>query len=553
MSEITDNNVNLANSQQSSSSGPQQSLTQQGSSSTSQRRRQIPSCILCDKPAEFMCPVCGPEYRYCSLECQKKDWPTHAQICKDPVAVDPMYGQSQPADMDPDDPRDLAYFINQVAAIINPVLACIFLSIVWVKISLMGSDYRPQRSNFGRYVESPTDSLSQKVGGGLENALIILAQIVVATILFVVLFKYGCFRILYGYLFLTVVALLGFMSYLLALNLIQVFAIPLDYVTLMFFLWNFSAGGIIAIFGGHIDFRSTTQASESNTEEPQQQQQTVEVKKRKTPWAPLYIQQLYLVIMSSLMAFALTGLDSWTTWALLAILAIWDLIAVLCPYGPLKVLIESSRQQNRDVPALLYSVTMLYFMVDTEDNYQEKNQSQNIPLSIRSQDSNHSESSNLIQHPHAVSQSASSPLTSVIGSASPNTNTASVPIIEDRIQLPQRRRSSQLNIQNPENADSDDIEQIDEEQSGLKLGLGDFVFYSVLIARTSSTSDWITTMACIIAILTGLTMTIFLLAVYKKALPALPISIAFGLLFYFVGSTTLSPFINYVSMRGIIL
>lgn len=43
------------------------------------------------------------------------------------------------------------------------------------------------------------------------------------------------------------------------------------------------------------------------------------------------------------MAFALVGLDAWTTWALLAILAIWDLIAVLCPFGPLKLLIESSR------------------------------------------------------------------------------------------------------------------------------------------------------------------------------------------------------------------
>lgn len=35
------------------------------------------------------------------------------------------------------------------------------------------------------------------------------------------------------------------------------------------------------------------------------------------------MQQCYLVVMSSLMAFALTGLESWTTWILLAALALW--------------------------------------------------------------------------------------------------------------------------------------------------------------------------------------------------------------------------------------
>lgn len=92
-----------------------------------------------------------------------------------------------------------------------------------------------------------------------------------------------------------------------------------------------------------------------------------------------------------------------------------------------------------------------------------------------------------------------------------------------------------------------------EERSGLKLGLGDFVFYSVLVSRTTAASDWTTTLACVIGILTGLTLTIYLLAIYKKALPALPISIAIGLVFYFVGSIALSPLVANLNINGLMV
>lgn len=64
--------------------------------------------------------------------------------------------------------------------------------------------------------------------------------------------------------------------------------------------------------------------------------------------------------------------------------------------------------------------------------------------------------------------------------------------------------------------------------------------------------DWITTVCCTIAVLTGLTATIFLLAIYKKALPALPISIAFGVLFYFVAKTVLVPYIGALCVFGMV-
>jgi presenilin 1 len=193
-------------------------------------------------------------------------------------------------------PAEMRYYVTQISLIVRPVIACILLSVTWVKISLNESDFRPARSSLSTvYQEQATDSSSDIFLGSLTNALIILAQIVIATVVFVVLFKYGCWRILYGYLFLVVVLLLALMGFVLLLNLLQVFSIPLDYITMVFALYNFSVTGLMAVF-----------------------------------WrGPLWLQQSYLVVMSSLMAFSLTGLEAWTTWLLLAILALWGKFKIL--------------------------------------------------------------------------------------------------------------------------------------------------------------------------------------------------------------------------------
>ncbi|KAI8611723.1 Presenilin-domain-containing protein, partial [Chytriomyces sp. MP71] len=233
----------------------------------------------------------------------------------------------------------------------------------------------------------------------------------------------------------------------LGIQLLSTYLVPFDYITFAFFVWNIAATGLVSVF-----------------------------------WkGPLWLQQVYMVFMSTLMALSLSSISAITSWILLSLLAVWDLIAVLCPYGPLKLLIESSQKNNRNIPALLYTESV-----------------------------------------HGSTAPLAPPADEVVRTNGTSTPSPNPPLIED-----------------------DDDEPA---QSGMKLGLGDFVFYSVLapshIPTMTALLDWISTVTVVVAVVTGLNFTIFLLVLFQKALPALPISIVFGLLFYFVSFLTLVPLVN---------
>mmetsp|Transcript_530 Transcript_530/g.922 ORF Transcript_530/g.922 Transcript_530/m.922 type:complete len:630 (-) Transcript_530:1187-3076(-) len=79
----------------------------------------------------------------------------------------------------------------------------------------------------------------------------------------------------------------------------------------------------------------------------------------------------------------------------------------------------------------------------------------------------------------------------------------------------------------------------------IKLGLGDFIFYSVLVAKAALNS-FTTFAACMLVILAGLGGTLVLLSVYHSALPALPISIFLGVIFYFTTKVLIEPWIETI-------
>lgn len=70
--------------------------------------------------------------------------------------------------------------------------------------------------------------------------------------------------------------------------------------------------------------------------------------------APLLLKQGYLVVTGVVVAFVFTWIPEWTTWVLLLAMATYDIVAVLIPGGPLKLLVELAQERDEDIPALVY-------------------------------------------------------------------------------------------------------------------------------------------------------------------------------------------------------
>ncbi|XP_011188254.1 presenilin homolog isoform X2 [Zeugodacus cucurbitae] len=424
------------------------------------------------------------------------------------------------------DEEGLKYGAQHVIKLFVPVSLCM----VFVVITINVISFYSETDVYLLY--TPFHELSHdpgvKLWNALANSLILMTVVVLMTILLIVLYKKRCYKIIHGWLILSSFMLLFIFSFLHLEEVLRAYNIPLDYPTALFILWNFGIAGMLAIH-----------------------------------WqGPLLLQQGYLIYVAALMALVfIKYLPDWTAWAVLASISIWDLVAVLSPKGPLRILVETAQERNEQIfPALIYSSTVIYPVAGV--------------ATVDSNERNVASIENGAQETEEHASSSAGPARRT-GNANNMANDDAAQSAAEEAGFTQewaethaeRVSSRQIEVQasNGQNANRSTeyrtttttanrpTPTFEAQERGIKLGLGDFIFYSVLVGKASSYGDWITTIACFVAILIGLCLTLLLLAIWRKALPALPISITFGLIFCFATSAVVKPFMDSLSVNQVFI
>lgn len=441
--------------------------------------------------------------------------------------VPPVLRMSTQRDQEVEDDDEKGYGAEHLVSILIPVTITMALVCAVVQILQNSPIQQESQQSYSRIMpfrEASTDTTATKMGHAVVNAMAFVGVILGFTVVFFLLYKFRCMKIIYGWLGFSVVMLLGISGAALEVALISEFEITTDWITFIFFTYNFAVVGLMAIF-----------------------------------WhAPDIITQGYLVAVSVIMAWVLTKLPEWTNWSVLTALALYDAFAVLSPCGPLKALVELSQERQEPIPGLIYEASP---------------PSRPVNLSAASQQATHVVPVN--DPPPRINTPAEEwpapggggpPLDAGAQTQTQPTmaNAASDAAIPAYTSSDEERDLEENVMANyasePEvatagaNAYSSPSTMIslpdddDDEEKGIKLGLGDFVFYSVLIGR-AAVYGFIPIVCCYIAIVTGLCTTLFLLAALRKPLPALPIPIFLGMMFYFSSRYIGIDFIDTLSFN----
>jgi presenilin-like A22 family membrane protease len=500
------------------------------------------------------------------------------------------------------------------------------------------------------------NSNATKLGLSIINGLIIVSVVCLMTFVIVLFYKFHCYKCLSGYMIMSSTMILGLLASNLSFVAIERYQIPIDKISFYIIMYNFAMTGVLCIIapGGAV---------------------------------PYYLNQCYLAATSIIVAWHFSRFDPWTAWVLLILLALYDLFAVLSPYGPLRALVNLMQRENSPmIPGLLYEANLSTQPQPLQQQQQQQPQQRNhqnhlpqptnrasqetrnggranddagsaeedspgaedAPLLSNDHSSHHEESiekdrgdddvaqpQQQLQQQQPTGDTRGSHVTDSTRAESRSVDTTGdvpgrIPLaLAQRYKLRFPHDPQPYWITDPEHpvpytpaqlhgvvdvlfprrggrivptisldtasgafyrrhrttgrhgggADEtrytiidhtgvhrrvifvthegrvfedlreqqyrEDEEEDAKERTSIKLGLGDFIFYSILVSKAALYS-FTAFGACLVAIISGLGLTLLLLAMRRQALPALPISIFMGVFFYLTTRFGVEPWIRTV-------
>ncbi|KAG1699575.1 hypothetical protein DVH05_012985 [Phytophthora capsici] len=414
--------------------------------------------------------------------------------------------------------EELLHSIGSFSAVVWPVAVTMLLASF---VSLNVVDPASAKALAEAYLVYGPDkdkgaSTGTKVENALVNALAIVSFFLVATFVIVCCYKFNFNRMLIGYMMFSSAMLLGMLGGNMMVIVIARLEVPVDVFTMLFAMYNFSVVGVLSIF-----YQKGT---------------------------PMWVTQAYLVATSVIMAWQLGQFPEWSTWALVIVLAFYDLCAVLTPCGPLKWLVNLVQQEGRPLPGLLYEAEVrrdhsghtaqpihenMYYQCESE-----------IPL-------RHASPRGSPENTEPPAQASLTPRQAQLRARLVDFYTKHNPAAISRVdKILERYHGRETELWH--DLYQKYITEEGEVGETIKLGLGDFVFYSVLVSRAAK-YDFSAMIGCMVSVLMGLGGTLLLLGVYQKALPALPISIMLAVVMYFWLRVVFVEFVSSALNLGVSL
>ncbi|KAI9996662.1 hypothetical protein PInf_014404 [Phytophthora infestans] len=432
--------------------------------------------------------------------------------------------------------------LNSFFAVVWPVsnaIICSSLAATYISDPVMTQAMKTYM--YYQDIDSSELSTAEKTEEALLNALLVIIFIAFLTFGVVLLYKCNGVHLFAWYCIMYSAVLLGLMgSKLVVIVLCGNLHWVIDRISLTIVMYNFAMVGVLSIF--------------------------------YQKGIPGTLERGYLIATSVIVAWQLAQLPEWSVWMLLLLLGFWDLFAVLTPVGPLRCLVDLIQEKGTPIPGLLFEAEVEKFHIGerrrfaTRDTVPEEIFIRRLLLAAPGE--------SVLQGHGAVSvdlfrRQVHSFLYDQNSQCQNRSEELATRFERNQLRLWRNLYSyycvDYVSQQQPYPdigavfgtsmdtypafAGGSSYNQEGDEDKSIKLGLGDFIFYSVLVAR-ASLHGFDVFAACFLSILVGLAITLCLLARYD-ALPALPISLFLGIITYLLMITIISPLLEELQRGNI--